>query len=318
MLMRKFGLPEHLMARVGGAVFAYLFSRIDQKRLIEIIKEECPECEERILEAVRKSGYVLINCKLYAWAFWQYRQGKTGGKPKPEQFEIRAVDVAFLSRINLKHISSDYPSYTLNEYRALVADATTSKTIQDYIGRFISHRMTFLLNNYGVKRRELEHDMMLAACRAIHMGYPYFESELHLRNTAKTAIHNEGESKVTYYTAPSRQKLIKNAEGEYVSVEVSTEELAEVEAQGDYLEHIRDRLEGLVRLSERMPQKVQRFLMACAGQYDKEFSEFLQINNSDAVEEMAYSRYVGQARKYFGYSPTDVKRLFNSLKAQLE
>lgn len=317
MLMRKLGLPEHQMARVGGAVFAYLFSRIDQKRLIEIIKEECPEAEEKILEAVRKSGYLLINCKLYAWAFWRSRQGD-GKKPKPQDYEIRPVDVAFLSRINLAHISLDYPSYTLNEYKALVADATTSKTIQEYIGKFISKRMSFLLKNYGVSRKELEHDMMLSACKAIHMGYPLFESELHLRNTAKTAIHNEGESKVTYYTAPCRQKLEKNADDEYISIEVSTEELAEVEAGESYLEHIRDRLEGLVRLSERMTPKVQRFLMVCAGQYDEDFSGFLKTDNAEAVEDMAYSRYLGQARLFFGYSPVEVKQLFNRLRAQLE
>lgn len=317
MLMRKFGLPDHLMARVGGAVFAYLFSRIDQQRLIEIIRDECPDAEERILEAVRKSGYLLVNCKLYAWAFWKSREG-CGKKPKPEDYEIRPVDVAFLSRINLKHVSLNYPAYTLSEYRTLVADATTSKPIQEYIGRFISKRMSFLLKHYGVKRDELEHDMMLSACRAVHMGYPFFESELHLRNTAKTAIHNEGESKVTYYTAPSRQRLAKNEDGEYISVEVSTEELAEVESQGNYLDHIKDRLEGLVRISERMAPKVQRFLMACAGQYDKEFSQFLQTNNAEAVEEMAYSRYLGQVRAYFGYSPNDVKKLFNSLRSQLE
>lgn len=317
MLMRKFGLPEHAMARVGGAVFAYLFSRIDQKQLIEIIREDCPEAEERILESVRKYGYLLINCKLYAWAFYKSRMG-AGKKPTPDAYGIRPVDVAFLSRINLKHVSLDYPAYTLAEYSTLVADATTSKPMQEYIGRFISKRMTFLIRNYGVNRDDLEHDMMLSACRAIHMGYPFFESELHLRNTAKTAIHNEGESKVTYYTAPTRQRLLRNDDGEYVSVEVSTEELAEVEAETSYLDHIRDRLEGLVRLSERLPPKVQRFLMVCAGQHDKDFSDFLEINNAEAVEDMAYSRYLGQARAFFGYSPNDVKKLFNSLRSQLE
>lgn len=317
MLKRKFGLPDHAMERVGGAVFAYLFSRIDQKRLIEIIREDCPDAEEQILEAVRKCGYLLINCKLYAWAFWKARMG-AGEKPKPADYEIRPVDVAFLSRIKLAHIPLSYPSYTLGDYRKLVADATTSKPMKEYIGRFISKRMTFLIRNYSVKRDDLEHDMMLSACRAIHMGYPHFECELHLRNTAKTAIHNEGESKVSYYTAPTRQRLQRNADDEYVSVEVSTEELAEVEAPTNYLDHIRDRLEGLVRLSERMAPKVQRFLMACAGQYDKGFSDFLETNNAEAVEDMAYSRYLGQARAYFGYSPNDVKKLFNSLRSQLE
>jgi hypothetical protein len=317
MLMRKFGLPDHLMGRVGGAVFAYLFSRIDQERLVEIIREEAPESEEKILEACRKSGYLLINCKLYAWAFWKSRDG-SHPKPKPQDYEIRPVDVAFLSRINLAHIPSTYPAYTLSDYTALVADATTSPKIREYIGKFISKRMTFLIRNYGVKRSDLEHDMMLRACRAIHMGYPLYESELHLRNTAKTAIHNEGESKVSYYTAPTRQKLQQNTEGEYVSVEVSTEELAEVESQTSYLEHIKDRLEGLVRVSERLTPKVQRFLMACAGQYDQGFSEFLETNNAEAVEEMAYSRYLGRARTYFGYTPKDVQRLFSSLRTQLE
>jgi hypothetical protein len=335
-LREKFGLSAANMPRLGGAIFAYLFHRIDQKRLIEIIREHDADKEEQILEAVRTNGYVLKHCKAYAWAFYKSRfEGR-----KPDELDYLVVrddqkfmrqyredpafvkglkeDAKFLRRLNLAHIDLAFPAYSMSDYQALIDGATTGPTIHAHMGRYISKRMTFLIRSYNVKREDLQNEMTASALRAIYMGFPEYESVLHLQNTAKTGIHNAGESLVTYYTSPSRQRLMTTTEGNYEARQVNTDQLTSLEAPPSYLDGARDSLEVLVNVGKNLRPEVQRFLLCCAGHYDKGFSEFLMANNADAVEEMAYSRYVGKVRKYFEFSERQVSRLFEMLRERLE
>jgi hypothetical protein len=187
-----------------------------------------------------------------------------------------------------------------------------------YIGRFVSKRMTFLVRSYGVDRDDLEHECKLGAIRSIYMRYPQFDSLLHLHNTAKTGIHNAGESQVTFYTSPARQRLQQETDGSFSSRHVSTESLSELEAPQPYLSHIRDYIEVLAKLSDRMRPTTQRFLMCCAGQYDPGFSAYLEENNSEAVEVMAYSRYLSKAKRYFELTDKEVSKIFSRLRQFLE
>lgn len=317
MLREKLGLSSHEMSSIGGATFAYLFHRITQDELVKVIKRLDESKVERVLDVVRRDGYVLRNCKLYAWAFFKSRHG--GRKPQSKAFGIHRQDVQFLSRLNLAHIDLKYEAFSLEDYKALVEGATTGPTVDGYIGRFISKRMTFLLRSYNVKREDLENEMVASAVRAIYMKFPHFESALHLTNTAKTAIHNSGETLVTYYTSPSRQRLMLNSEGQYEARNVNTEVLVDLEAAPSYLDHVKDYLEVLARLGERrMRPDVQRFLLCCAGHYDEEFSAFLKMNNAEAIEDMAYSRYLSKARKHFKFSEWQVTRLFEKLRMHME
>jgi hypothetical protein len=82
--------------------------------------------------------------------------------------------------------------------------------------------------------------------------------------------------------------------------------------------HAKESLEVLVKLAHKMRPDVQRFLLCCAGHYDEGFSDYLETDNSLAVDSMAYSRYLGKARKYFEFSETQVQKLFEKLKMHLE
>jgi hypothetical protein len=337
MLREKLGLSSSAeMDKIGGATFAYLFHRIDQDQLVRVVRAHDESKVERILEVVRRDGYVLKHCKLYAWAFFKSRHGFP--KPKPNDFLIvrddpkfmrryreepefvkgLKEDAAFLRRLNLANIDLKYEALSLEDYDVLIEGATTSPSIEEYIGKFISKSMTFLLRSYGVKRDELAHDMQAAAVRAIYMKYPVFESALHLTNTAKTTIGNTGKTLITYHVSPSRQRLMLNSEGKFEARNVNTEVLTDLEAPPSYLDHVKDYLEVLAKLSDRMRPDVQRFLLCCAGHYDQEFSQFLGLNNSEAIEDMAYSRYMGKARKHFKYSENQVTKLFAKLRLHME
>lgn len=317
MLSEKFGLADQDLMRLGGAIFAYVFHRIDQRKLIELLDEHVPSFQESIIETVRVDGYVLKNCKAYAWAFYKATQ-LNEPLPRAKDFEIEREDLPLLERLNLSHINLDYPAYTLFDYDALLTSATNSRAMDAYIGRFVSKRMTFLIRSYGVERNDLEHECKLGALRAIYMRYPQFDSLLHLNNTAKTGIHNAGESQVTFYTSPARQRLQQDSDGSFSSRHVSTESLSELEAPQPYLLHIKDYLEVLAKFSDRMRPATQRFLMCCAGQYDQGFSAYLEENNTEAVEVMAYSRYLSKAKRYFELTDKEVTKMFSRLRELLE
>jgi hypothetical protein len=319
MLRNILGLSVHQMSRTGGAVFAYLFGRFDQKKLVKILaEEEDPELSARILNAIRTDGYLLLNCKLYAWAFWKSRSG--GPKPRAEAFGIARADVPFLSRLNLAHVPEVFPSHSLAEFRALVEDATAGPEIRTYMGKFISKNMTFLIRSYGHQREALVAEMQAHAVRALYLKYPRFESELHLRNNVKTTIHNRGETIITAETSPSRNKLQQDKQtGKFVSRHVDTEVLVDLEAPDEYMSEQKDLLESLVQIaqSHNLRDDVQRFLLCCAGHYDEEFSSFLMVNNTEAVETMAYDRYLSRARKFFNFTDKQVDHLFGKLRTLL-
>jgi hypothetical protein len=302
------------MAKIGGAVFAYLFHRITQRELVAIIDDK--EKEERILEVVRRKGYVLRDCKLYAWAAYRARFGYP--KPSIKEFGVTRRDAAFLSRLNLGHLSIDFESYNLEDFKALVEGTVKSPTMDAYIGRFISKKMLFLTRSYGVKRSDLESDMLSGALRAVYMHFPRFESLLHFTNVAKAAIHNTGMSLITYHTSPARQRLFINESGGFEATHVDVDVMSSVEAPQQYMAHAKESLEVLVKLAHKMRPDVQRFLLCCAGHYDEGFSDYLETDNSLAVDSMAYSRYLGKARKYFEFSETQVQKLFEKLKMHLE
>lgn len=302
------------MESIGGAVFAYLFRRISQKQLIAYIDDR--QVSDRIVDLIDRDGYILKNCKLYAWA--AYKARFKGEAPNYKEYGIDRVDVEFLSRLNLKHLKRSYESISLVDFDQLVQDVVNGSKIDTYIGKFISASMSFLLKSYGCKRDELEHDMKAKAIKTLYFNYPKYESLLHFENTAKTAIHNKGQSIITYHTAQGRQRLYVNQEGDFRANTVDLDLLQTVEAPQAYLSHIRDSLEVLSHLSEKMRPKVRRFLLAAAGQHDEEFSEYLEQDNRDAVESMAYSRYLSRARRFFGFSEDQVEFFFTKLRLHLQ
>jgi hypothetical protein len=314
------------MAFVGGAAFAYLFHRIDQKEFIRLVDDK--GTSERVLQYLRNDGYMLKNCKLYAWAFYKHRMGKAA-EPDPVAFDIvkksrtgrtivKKRDVEFLSRLNLKHLSLKFDAHTLEDYDGLVEGIVGGPKLNQFIGKFISKKMTFLIRSFGVRREELESDMIYAAMRAIHMTYPRFESLLHMENVAKSAIHNTGQSLITYHTSPARQRLYVDQNGDFKAVRsADNTQLLSVKAPEGYLAHARDSLETLVKLSKNMRADVQRFLLCCAGHFDEEFSLFLKEDNSAAVDLMAYSRYLKKVQRHFGYTDEQVQNLFSKLKLHL-
>jgi hypothetical protein len=136
---------------------------------------------------------------------------------------------------------------------------------------------------------------------------------------AKAAIHNCGMNLIKHHTAPGRQRLQRTADGVFEAKHVAYDSLAHVAVDNEEHDDLKDKLVSLVSLAEKkgMRQDVQRFLLCCAGQYDKEFSEFLEVDNTELIERISYQRYMKKALKHFSFTEMQVQKLFAKLRTQL-
>jgi hypothetical protein len=316
---------RHLLAAdyskdVVGALFAYLFHRISYKELKkELLEDHEAEATARILKCV-KLGYVNKNCKLFAYAWYHYRfmkaQGKLARKPKPSEFEVHEDDVKILKLINLDHLGRRLPKpWSIKDMDSRITSFTESKAGKEYIGKFISRKLLFLTKSYGVTRDELVNKMISAAIFSVYKQYPRFKNDLHFVNTLKNKISAEGKTLISYYTRQCRQALYHDGE-QHQAVNVSADLfLANIEAPGQYMSHIRDSLQSLAALP--LGETAQYFLKLATGQHDEEFSAFLKADNSNAVDSMAYPRYLQKVQQYMSISDERLAAFFTKLRRHI-
>lgn len=319
MIREIVGVNPEKFLKVGAALFAYLFRRISHKRFLAILKthlsdEEC----DKVLQEARTNGYLLKNCKAYAWRFYKARYESPSEFPNHKSYKIADEDVALLQRLNLSHISLKYPAYSLREYQSIIDGATSDKATSTKIGKFVSKRMLFLIKSYGVERSDLENECRLGALRSIYMRYPQFDDLQHVRNTANTGIHNAGEDMVKYYTSPTRQRLQKTKEGDFEARHVDLASLSELETPFvGGLASLQEEIAHLDELVKTLDPVEQDYMSVLKGEHHAGFSGHLGQDNRDALEVMAASRYRLEARRYFGISNKAGKDLFAWLRQKL-
>lgn len=297
---------------VASGLFAYLFGLLNKQDYYDYIGDRV--LARNVLVQARSTGYVLRDCKLFAHACTSCRHA--GQKPpSPKRFGIERVDANFLSRLNLN--THQYKLWLPEQLDNLVARSLMSADMRAYIGKLISKKMIFLVNSYGVHRHDLESSLTSAALYAMYKQFPRYESALHAENICKCTIHNTAMNLIKHHTRGKRQALRRSLGGSFESVNVTLDAVMDVPCSTDHLE-LKDQLESLVALTPRMSQAVQDFLMISAGKFDSAFSEFLGVNNSDAVESMPYARYMAKVRTFLGVSEEQTENLFCRLRPHLE
>ncbi len=319
MLTTVLGINNH---KIVPALFAYLFYRIDQKTFLNLIVENGyvadKEAAYEIKEKARRSGYVLKNCKLYAWACWTARR-LDRKMPSPESFGVEVEDAKILKRLNLQHLDKrcaigHFPAYALRSFERLCETKLESPDLKNYIGKFVTKKMWFLMKSFGETRHDLESQLKEAAITSWYKQYPRFDSELHMVNVAKANIHNQGHTMITTLSNKSRQRLQQNADGSFDALHVEISTLADVAAPTQYGEALKDHLDCLNKVDHKLNDRARQFLLCMAGQHNTEFSLFIGMDNEDAATEWAYSKYSYQCRKFFEVSEEKMEKLFSAIR----
>lgn len=302
--------------KIVPALFAYLFNRIDLKRFISYVEEDLSlprEYANSIKDKARVSGYVLKNCKLYTYATY-YARLRGEARPRPSDYGVELEDAKILQRLNLNHLNLSCRAFTLKEFDTICERLMNDRELKNYIGKFVTKKMTFLIQSYGEHRYDIETNLKEMALIAVYKKYPQFQTYLHMMNIAKAQIHNKGHTFITSQTAKSRQRLIQNEHGGHEAVHVELSVVADVAAPVQYGTEIRERLTALEKIEHKLTDRSRDFLLAAAGQYNEGLSTFMAVNNEEAAETLPYEKYLNHLYAYFETTPQRIENLYSKIR----
>lgn len=317
MLCEILGLNKNEAREIVPALFAYYFGRIKQKKFEQHVGDR--KRALAIKAASKASGYVLKNCKLYAYAYYV---AKSKGEPLPavKDYEVDMIDAKLLRQLDLSHLDvSKYPAFTLKQFDYVINKLCGSPELKTHIGKLVSKKLRFIMNSYGVKRDDLTLELFEAAVSVSYRKYPMYESYLHFVNIAKANIHSASQSMIHFYTAKKRQKLMSGETGGFEAVEVDIAIMADVAAPESHAEELREQFVALEKAQRALGVKPKQrdFLMCLAGHRDESFSAYLGMPNDEAVEQMSYPNYMKRAMAHFEMTPQSTDRLFGRLRQEV-
>lgn len=285
-------------------MFEYLFKEMSNTEFKSKVREG-----KKLKAKFDTSGYVLKNCKLYAYAWHCHKLGD-GEKPKNKDFHVDKKDSCILRKVKLT-LASDWQNFSLPEFDRFLSDLFSSNELNAYVGKFINKKMRFLMNSYGDTFSELHNTLMEEGLYAIYRAYPFYESDLHALNIAKTSIHNYGHTIIRNRTAQKNQRLGSTSDGSFYQrcVDLSlVENLIQVGTE--------DAHEFLFE-SLKIKPKAKKFLLLLSGKHDSEFSEFLGSDNSVLSQSMRYTSYTKRVREFLEVTPDQMHNLFANIKNKL-
>jgi len=291
-------------------LFAYLFGRINK---FAMRRELGRENAKHIWSLVSNDGYLLMNCKLFAYAH-HYNVKHKLPAPSPAKFDIDRADVRALRNLDLSHTKFKYPAMDLHTYTELESRVTASRELATYIGKFISRKLIFL-RSYGLTREEMHSLLIYSSIFALRLKYPRFESELHAMNVCKTTIHNTGMSLIEYWTREKRQALIKEGDT-FQAVHVSIDNVHDLATHPEHEDENRLNLQVLTHIKGTLSPKENRLLRLASGEHDAGFSMFLGQDNSQVADDWAFPRYLAQVCGYLKISPDEGQRVLTGLRSR--
>lgn len=266
-------------------------------------------------QAIDRHGYMLMNCKLYAWSYAK------GEKPRAKDFRITTKDARFLRTLDLSHVSQDWPSWGLDEFRTAIEEQLWSPHMDQYIGKFISKKLIFL-RSYGLKRPDIVNELRLGALYAVYRMFPFYHSLNHIQNIGKMAFKNTGQSLIYTHTRQSRQVMVRNANGSFESLLVPMDAPTESGTIGDMIEampanggfDVTHHMGKLSAAYDKCKPRAQRFISLLLGQHDQEFSRFLGRNNSLVYERIPFDDYCLRVQAHMGVSDKQRRTFFRKIR----
>jgi len=295
-------------------VFSYLFHliKVDEFRASFVGTQGL-----QIKRKIDSSGYILRDCKLYAWAY--HRAIRCGDPiPKFKDFGVTKEDAAFLRTLNLVTIPKKYLAYTQKQMEDTLSFITASD-MESYIGKFAYRKHKFLVDSFGYSFEDIIQRLRGAALYAAYRQYPFFNPKTpgHVIAVAKIAVRNSGQNLIQENTTQSRQRLDTDNKAMYETFgDADTiQNHPELNSLSEPDTFMNESMQALAKLEHKMTPRAKRFLLIMSGQHDAEFSTYLGRDNSTAAERMEFEQYSKKVRKFFSTSGRSVEKLFSRIRA---
>lgn len=314
MLKELLGVRGADLERIAGAMFKWLFEGCSYRTMQYTLAKHYEDAElmaSELSALTKTNGYILRNCKLYAYAVYCAR--RDGDKlPSPASYEVASEDAKLLRALDLSHLAllDCFESMTLQTFDALVLDSITAN--KSYMAKFIYRKLRFLIQSYNVTEADLYALFNEATVYSIQRRYPNFSTPMHALNIAKRAIHNRGQFAITYNTHPDRDRLINDGGGLFSSVLSPITDAVQISSDGPSMRE--ELLSVLAELEAGMSEPVRRYMLIMMGEYDAGFSHYLGEDNSEAVDYLAYGKYRRHVEKYLGLTRSATENLFAKLR----
>lgn len=274
---------------------------------------------------LKSNGILLRNAKL-----WLFKAATSEVLPGAKEFELtpaqtRALAVLLQTRIGvvLRQLSRDYKPLTLVEFKRLSSSISASQSLNDFIGKFVYKKMSFMIKSYGLHVEDLRGDLVYAGLYGLLRAYPRWEHDGHAMNICKTTIHNRGINLIKEHTTGSRNRLFLNEEGGFEAKSISLssfEDPAVAESllgnQEDSTIQVEDR-RSLEQLIAKLPERKALFLSLLLGRYSDEFSAFLGEDNSSWSERKSIESMFPVLCKFFNIPNEKGRKFLSDLRSRL-
>lgn len=262
-------------------------------------------------ERVDKSGYALLNCKVFAWA--AYTAKRRGQRIRASAFDVEPEDAKLLRHLDL-HYVGNYRAWSLPEFRAEVEAQLLNREMDEYIGKFISKKLLFLIRSYGLTRDGIVNDLRAAALYSIYRMYPYYKSPLHIRNIGKMALKHKGMDLIRVNTRASKNVLRRLPDGTFESLNVPLTAVTLLPHHNDAEFSVERYLRKLGSVYNKCSPRAQRFLDLLSGKHDVQFSLFLGQNNEELSEILSFEEYCAAVQAHLRISDGQRQRFFQKLR----
>lgn len=307
MLNALTGTSGRVKGQMLQLYFDYLFGNISKNDLKQGFRYN--DLDPDKIDLVQH-GYLCRNCKLFVYAL------ATGNALCAEQYGVDRKDTKALKWV-AHNVDIDTAWCAPWDLKRLEQNENAIVYgLKTYIGKFVTKKMTFLIKSYGLHRHDIQTELYCAGLWALHKKYPFFETSLHAINTVKTAIHNKGMDIIAKHTRNKNQRLIRNKDGTFESVNVDISVLNNLEAPEPFELRYRDEREGLKSLQKIMNDRGALYISLARGDYNADFSEYIGLNNTEAAEGN-YDSYLRKIDRFLGVTLEERERFFGKLRTVL-
>ncbi len=291
----------------------YLFRGLNYKAFAARLQKLCVVGHKpnirAITEAIAQNGSVLRNLKV--WIFYvvknrvDYRKANT----LAEQWSIPAQDVLEFSNINrttlayLRKLSRQFKALTLERLDQSVV--TIVHDIRDWLGKFVSRKLRFVIQSQGLHRHDVENELLYKGVQGLYAMYPCVQTSLHAKNVVKRVIHNQGINMIHHFTTQKVGRLLRDATGTFSARVIALDgaQLANAVAPNTTSDLALD----LARSMRGFKPKQRSFVELLCGAYSKEFTDWLVSvggysvdTNEELLDRLKPKRYIDLALRWLG------------------